>query len=585
MKNSIGKTVSSQARYRLPLLLKQLCRWLLAQDARTFYLLGFSGLCVLTLFVVFYRLGDHGIINGSESLYVESAREMLLSRDFAIPTLNGLPYLEKPPLLVWLLAAFTYLFGATELVARLVTALATLALIISITRFSKLLRISTTGISAGLFLITSVGIDIMSRVAMPDMLLTTLFTTGCINFLAALQTQRRAYLRLCAALLGAASLIKGFLPIALFAIILAAFYWKQEHRRADILKLIRDPVAVLLLFSPMILWLVAIESKQPGAIYDLIINEHVLRYLGLREPHDYYSGSVFYYVPRLFLFFFPWGGVLAFGWWATARSQERSTLEIRNFLWLCVWIPFAFFSLSSAKANYYIVLCLPPMALLVADYLPALLKNRYRLNLVMAITVPVAILIGLWGYRLWALSTGRILPFFPTRDGSFPLTIGIVLVLALIAVLFLRAGWRRASIFCLGGVIIPLSLEFDHIVVRAEPLMSARTMAVYIQEKFPDRAVFLFQDFESFGALPIYLKRTIPVIDTSSADLYAGYKKRPDHPNFVSAAQVMGRRSGTLVIVMQNKEQVFRQTQLQKQCVKVVDIGPATLYMMTPVSG
>ena len=581
MKNNIEMIASGTVQYGLSFLLKQRRYWILAQDSRIFYLVGFAGLCALTLLVVFYRLGDHGIVNGNESLYIESAREMLLSRNFAIPTLNGLPYLEKPPLLIWLLAFFIHLFGTSEWVARLVTALATLALIISISRFSKLLRISTTGISAGLFLITSVGIDVMSRVAMPDMLLTTLFTTGCINFLAALQTQRRGYLRLCAALLGAASLIKGFLPIVLFTIILATFYWQQDYRRADILKLIRDPVAVLLLFSPMILWLIAIEFKQPGAIYDFIINEHVLRYLGMREPHDYYSGSVFYYVPRLFLFFFPWGGVLAFGWWATARSQEPSKLEIRNFLWLCVWIPFGFFSLSSAKANYYIILCLAPMAMLVADYLPALLKDRQRINLAMAITVPVMILIALWTYRLWALSTGRILPFFPARDGSLPMTIGIVLVLALIAVLFLHAGWRRASIFCLGGVIIPLSLEFDHIVARAEPLMSARTMATYIQNKFSDRPVFLFQDFESFGSLPIYLQRAIPVIDSTSADLYSGHKKFPDHPNFLTEDQAIAGGSGTLIVVMHNKEQTFMQTKLQKQCVKIVEIGSAALYIIS----
>ena len=572
------KTSSTTDGYAPPFLLMQIRRYLLELDVSIFYFLSFTGLLAITLLVIFYRLGDHGIINGNESLYIESAREMLVSGNYAIPTLNGLPYLEKPPLFVWLIAIFTHLFGTSEFASRMVTALATLALVISVARFSKLLRITATGIGAGFFLITSVGIDIMSRVAMPDMFLTALFTIACLHFLAALQMPNSNKLRVCAALLGAASLIKGLLPIALFSIIVMTFYWLHPSRRADILKLMRDRIAALILCLPLTLWLIAIEIRESGAIYDFIVNEHVMRYLGLREPHDYYSGSVLYYVPRLFLFFFPWVGVLVFGWLATKRSEDQSKLEIRRFLWLCVWIPFGFFSLSNAKANYYIILCLPPMAMLVADYLPALFRNRQRINLVMSITVPVMLLVMLWMYRMWAISTGRTLPLFTTHDGSFPLTIGIVLFLSLIAVFFIQIGWRHASILCLGGLIIPLSLEFNHIVARAEPLMSARTMATYIQENFPDKSVSMFQDFESFGALPIYLGRTIPIIDSTSADLFAGQKKYPYHPNFLTSEQVLESNSRMLIIVMRNNENAFMNAKVHNAFDKVVEIGPAILY-------
>lgn len=146
------------------------------------YACGLSALLAIAFLVMFYRLGEHGIINGNESLYIESAREMLLSGNLAIPTLNGLPYLEKPPLFVWLLAAAIHLFGLSEFSARLVTALATLALLISISRFSKFQGMTATGLGAGCYLISSVGMGLMARVAMPDMFLTALFTIACLNF-------------------------------------------------------------------------------------------------------------------------------------------------------------------------------------------------------------------------------------------------------------------------------------------------------------------------------------------------------------------------------------------------------------------
>ncbi len=373
----------------------QFRRKIASTNPSVFDYLGYAGLGVLSLLVFVYGLGDYGIVNGNESLYVESAREMALSREWAVPTLNGLPYLEKPPLFIWLITAATSLNTSIELPPRLITAGAALLLALGIVRFSVLLKVGKRGFAAAFILITSLGIDIMSRVAMPDLTLTTLFSLGCFSFLAALQTDSSIRLRFAAGLLGAASLIKGGLALALFGLIVLVYYYLEPDRRGDIRKLTRDPLAVLLMFLPLGLWLIAIEIRLPGAASHVIVNEHILRFLGMREPHDYYSGSPLYYVPRLFLFFFPWAGVLLFGWLGKSRDVGCDKRQIRRFLWLCVWIPFGFFTLSSAKANYYILLCLPAMALLTADYLPHLLRERRRFHLAMAVIVPITLFVAI----------------------------------------------------------------------------------------------------------------------------------------------------------------------------------------------
>jgi len=554
---------------------------LLARAPRALDYLGLAGLAVISASIVFFGIGDYGIINGNESLYVEAAREMLSSGDFAIPTLNGLPYLEKPPLYVWLLTIARSMFGSSEFVARSVNALVTLALVVVTIRFSVLLGIGSTGAVAGFILITSLGIDLMSRAAMPDMLLTMLFSAACLNFLLAVQQQHRGYLRLCAGLLGAAVIVKGPLPLALFALIGTSVFWWQTTWRRKLPWLLRDPWAALLLALPMVLWLAAIEARQPGAASDFIVNEQILRFLGLREPHDYYDGSIFYYVPRLFLFFFPWAGILAFGW-AAARTHKDDRRDAMSFLWLCVWVPFGFFTLSSAKANYYIVLCLPPMALLAAHYLPALLLERRRVYLMLAIAVPVMVLVALWSYRMWAVASRRTPPLFHTHDGSGALTIAAVVVLTLLALAIVHAGWRRLAILCLGGLIAPISIQLNHIVTRLEPVSSARTMASYIKGRFPSSPVFLYQDFEDFGALPIYLERNIPIIDSMSADLDYGRRQQPGHPSFSSEKQVLAQEPGALIIVMRDREQDFGNTMLKRRVVPEILIGNAHLYRIAP---
>jgi 4-amino-4-deoxy-L-arabinose transferase-like glycosyltransferase len=63
----------------------------------------------IVCYFVSFKLGSYPILDNNEGLYAEIPREMLRSGDWhqwIIPHLNGLPYMEKPPLLYWLTAVF-----------------------------------------------------------------------------------------------------------------------------------------------------------------------------------------------------------------------------------------------------------------------------------------------------------------------------------------------------------------------------------------------------------------------------------------------------------------------------------------------
>src|SRR6266571_738227 len=84
----------------------------------------YAALCLIAGFFLLYGLGAYGVMNNNESLYAVMAREMLESGSFGIPTLNGVPYLEKPPLLAWLVSGVYAVAGESELTSRLVPAVA-----------------------------------------------------------------------------------------------------------------------------------------------------------------------------------------------------------------------------------------------------------------------------------------------------------------------------------------------------------------------------------------------------------------------------------------------------------------------------
>jgi len=75
-------------------------------------------LLVCTL-IWFVGLEYRGLFMPDEGRYADIAREMLDANDWVTPRLNGIKYLEKPPLQYWATAGAFALFGVDEWTARL----------------------------------------------------------------------------------------------------------------------------------------------------------------------------------------------------------------------------------------------------------------------------------------------------------------------------------------------------------------------------------------------------------------------------------------------------------------------------------
>ncbi|HKQ62750.1 MAG TPA: hypothetical protein VJS92_15775, partial [Candidatus Polarisedimenticolaceae bacterium] len=77
--------------------------------------------------LLFAGLGRAPFDDPGEGMHAEIARELTLSRDPLALTLNGVPYVDKPPLLYVLIAAVSRVAGQSEAAARAVSAGAALA--------------------------------------------------------------------------------------------------------------------------------------------------------------------------------------------------------------------------------------------------------------------------------------------------------------------------------------------------------------------------------------------------------------------------------------------------------------------------
>src|SRR6266487_4475468 len=179
------------------------------------------------LHVVTVGTGD--LYSETEGQYAGAAREMVASHNWLLPTNNGIPRLQKPPLLYWLIIASYKVLGVNEAAARLPVALAVVALVALIFLIGEKLTGYWRGFIAGLIYLSFCGTFLLARIVMPESLVSA-FIAGAL-FCAVCGYQRRRHRRvwfagfwICSAF---TCLTKGLLGVvypAAILVLLSMFY-------------------------------------------------------------------------------------------------------------------------------------------------------------------------------------------------------------------------------------------------------------------------------------------------------------------------------------------------------------------------
>ncbi len=324
-------------------------------------------LTVAILFGFGVGLTSYGILNNNEGLYAQIGWETLTGGHWVIPHLNGVPYIEKPPLLYWLLAFSFKIFGKTVFAARCVPSLFGALTVFSWIWFGHRIQQKLLGFWAAFLLSTSLGFIVFSRMVFFDIVLTFFLSLSLFHFYLAYHSRSRLNLFLMWGLLALAILTKGFVALLLWGGITTLFILLE--RAWNFLLFLLNPLGIALFLAIVAPWHIAASYENHHFAWFYFINEHVMRFLDLRIPKDYYTGSVFYYLPRLWAYLLPWGAIFPFfllkktAWinlWR-ALTGKKSLDPFLKFLWIWFGVIFVFFSCSRAKANYYMIAAVPPL--------------------------------------------------------------------------------------------------------------------------------------------------------------------------------------------------------------------------------
>src|SRR5262249_29337912 len=113
-----------------------------------------------------------GLMDDVDAVQAQIARNMLESGDWVTARLDGVAYLEKSPLIYWMIAASFAVFGVHDWAARLPLAAAAVLLCWLAYCIGRWAFSQRAGIYAGVVLSTSVGLWLFTRAQIPDAMLT-----------------------------------------------------------------------------------------------------------------------------------------------------------------------------------------------------------------------------------------------------------------------------------------------------------------------------------------------------------------------------------------------------------------------------
>jgi len=326
------------------------------------------------------------LVDDVDSVQAQIAKTMLTSGDWVTARLDGVLYLEKAPLIYWMIAVCYKVFGVADWVARLPVALSAIALALLIVAFGSWAFGKRAGFYAGLCIGTCVGLFLFTRVQFPDVMLTFAIALAMWAFLRALDPEeRRPYLwaTILAASLGTGLLLKSLIAVVFPAGAALAYLlltkqlflsrtWQRLHPVSGLIvvAIIAAPWHVLatLRNPPYFAWtLHSGPGQYHGFLWFYFINEQLLRFLNLRYPRDYNTVPRLYFWLFHFLWLFPGSVYLPAVVKLSYKPFDRAGQT--RLLALC-WTGFMliFFTFSTTQ-EYYSMPCYPALALLIGSAL------------------------------------------------------------------------------------------------------------------------------------------------------------------------------------------------------------------------
>jgi 4-amino-4-deoxy-L-arabinose transferase-like glycosyltransferase len=483
------------------------------------------------------------LMDDVDAVMAQVARNILTSGDWVTARLDGVLFLEKPPLYYWPMVISYKIFGVHDWSARVPFALSAVGVAWLTAAFGTWAFGRRAGLYAGVCVATCVGLFLFTRVLIPDVMLTFTITLAMWAFLRTLdekESRPGLWAFILAACLGTGLLLKSLIAVVFPAG--AAFVYlflTKELFAARTWKLLRPISGLFVVLFVATPWHVLATLRNPpyfawtfhsgpgeyhGFLWFYFINEQLLRFLNLRYPRDYNT------VPRLYfwlfhlLWLFPWS--VYFPAIAKLSFKPLDRAGKARLLALC-WTAFllVFFTFSTTQ-EYYSMPCYPALALLLGSAM-AMGGGWIRRG-----TRVLAVITGCAGLAALAIliavrhlpTPGDISGALSQHPSAYTLSLGhmedltlesfayLRLPLGLAAAAFLAGAlgsvrWVGQRAFLAAAFMMLLLFHAARLaLVVFDPYLSSRPLAEALLHS-PEGRLILDQHYFTYSSVPFYANR------------------------------------------------------------------------------
>jgi 4-amino-4-deoxy-L-arabinose transferase-like glycosyltransferase len=584
---------------------------------------------LLALFLLWLAVYGSGIfqpalLDDADSVHAEAAREMLVRHDWVTLHANGIRYLEKAPLLYWMIAMSFRLFGVHDWSARLPLALGVLALLYSVYFLGRRAFGEAGGFYAALAAGLSFGPYIYTRFLIPDILVGLWLTLSLGFFLMTLDEavpSRFAcwgFAAACALNVLTKGLIGLVFPAAAIGIYLLV---TRNLRHIFKMRLASSAFVFLLIAAP---WHILAGLRNPtqgnvrGFFWFYFVNEHFLRYLDKRVPRDYGTVPLALFWGLLLVWLFPWSSFFIQALRRVPLLRISEAVRTRDgsarfVFFLGAFFVVLFFSFST-RQEYYVLPALPALALLIGAWMaeeensPADSSFRRWGRISSFVLAAIGVLVCIVNVYL-ALSTAGVPPSTdiadllhsgPEESQQYALSLGHVLdlnlrVMALFRVplllfgLSLSAGsmlnWylRRQQRVALGNRSLALMgvclLIAVHIALTTfSPVLTSKPLADAVARVYqPGDIIEINGEYEGGSTLGYYTRQQVRILNGRSANLWYG--------SFFPDAPLIFDDSASFQNLWNGPKRVFLWTETEKEEEAFKGIDRSTVFVLAKSGG
>ncbi len=415
-------------------------------------------------------------------------------------------------------------------------------------------------------------------------------------------------------------LTKGLIGVVfpLAIVIIYLLLTRKISQTAHSLRTLLSPTAIILFFAIAAPWHVLAGLANPtqghpaafhfinghwqvplptdgnvrGWFWFYFMNEHLLRYLNLRVPHDYDTSPLWLFWGLCFAWILPWSAFVLRALYVPMRNYFRTLQHSLHGspahsssgrLLLCVSASFVllFYSLST-RQEYYVLPALPALAILIGGWLAREASSGKKPVSPCARTDRRAATIGVSAWLVigsiyavvsawlllhmqapapntdlstlltqnpsdYALSMGHFLDLNARALGLFrlPLALSAFSLFAgpLAALLLRRRNQRHAANLTLAAATFCFLLAaFDALHTFAPVLGSAQMAAAIAPQLHADDLVVIHGEYEAGSTLAFYLQRDdIHILGGRSSNLWYG-SFFPDAPHIFETPQSIAEK-------------------------------------------